>query len=56
MKISVEQAFVSDQREVKVQVAEGQKWIDFGFMNYTERWELAKQLRAMANELMKGPS
>jgi len=56
MKIKVEQAFVSDQREVKIQVAEGQKWYDFGWMNYTERMELAKQLRDMANELMKGPS
>ena len=56
MKIKVEQSFVNDQREVKIQVAEGQKWIDFGWMNYVERQELAQQLRAMANELMKGPS
>lgn len=56
MKIKVEQVFISDQREVKIQVSEGQKWYDFGWMNYTERKELAQQLRAMANELMKGLS
>ena len=56
MKIKVEEAFISDQRDVKIQVTTGGPWIDFGRMNYTERWELAKQLRAMANELMKGPS
>lgn len=55
MKIKVEPAsFVaSDRYEVRIQIAEGKRWIDFGEMNYTERAELAAQLRQMANELLK---
>lgn len=56
MKIEVEHCFGGATKKVSVQVAEGQRWYDFGYMNYQERWELALQLRAMANELMKGPS
>lgn len=56
MRIKVEESFVSDQREVSIQVSTDGPWIEFGWMNYTERWELAKQLRAMANELMKSSS
>lgn len=54
MKIKVEPVFAcGDRYEVKMQVSKGVKWIDFGPMNYTERKELADQLRAMASELTK---
>lgn len=54
MKIKCEPVFAcGDRYEVKMQVAQGGKWIDFGFMNYTERKELAEQLRSMAAELLK---
>ncbi len=54
MKIKVDPTpFAPSSRDVKVQVSEKSKWIDFGSMNYTERAELAEQLRRMANELMR---
>ena len=51
MKIKVENAF-NDVYSVKLQVAQNSKWIDFGFMDYAERKELADQLREMDNELL----
>lgn len=56
MKIEVEDCFGGAVKKVSVQVADGQRWYDFGYMNYQERKELAEQLRAIANELMRGPS
>ncbi|MGL6245663.1 hypothetical protein [Pseudomonas sp.] len=54
MKIKVEQmAWGGDRRQVKIKVSESARWIDFGEMNYTERAELAEQLRQMANELLR---
>lgn len=56
MKIKIDECFGGTHKQVSVQVSEGQRWYDFGYMNYTERKELANQLRAMAKELVKGPS
>ena len=55
MKIKVEDYgfSASGQKEVKIQVTTDGKWIDFGVMNYTERKELAGQLRSMARELLE---
>ena len=53
MKIKVEECFGGGTRFVQLQVAEGKKWLDFGFMNYQERKEMADQLIQMAKELMK---
>ncbi len=54
MKIKVEQVFASPaERHVQIQVGTFGRWVDFGYMNHIERKELADQLRAMANELMK---
>lgn len=57
MKIKVEPTpWPSGRRNVKIKVSEKSKWIDFGEMNYTERAELAEQLRQMANELLRTES
>lgn len=56
MKIKVEECLGGAVKKVSVQVADGQRWYDFGYMNYRERKEFAEQLRAMVNELMRGPS
>ena len=54
MKLISEPTFASgDHYEVKIQLTTGGKWIEFGFMSYVERRELAEQLRAAANELLK---
>jgi len=55
MKIKVEDYgfSASGTKEVKIQVITGGKRIDFGPMNYTERKELADQLRNMARELVE---
>ena len=53
MKIKVEDSHDTTTRHVQIQISTNGKWIDFGFMNYKEREELATQLRGMANELTK---
>lgn len=44
---------MSDRYHVEIQIAPNHKWYDFGFMNYTERAELAQILRNMATELLR---
>ena len=53
MRIKIERTFIGDKSNVKIQIAEGTKWHDFGEMNFVERKELADQLRYMAKELME---
>lgn len=54
MKIKVDPTpFAPASRDIKIQISEKGKWIDFGSMNYIERAELAEQLRRMANELLR---
>ena len=53
MRIKIEPGYVVGRCEVKIQIAEGKQWYDFGLMNYIERKELADQLRNMAKELME---
>lgn len=53
MKIRIEEWFASASKHVYIQVSKGHKWISFGFMNFVEREELAKQLESMAKELRK---
>ena len=54
MKVKVETSFAaSADRHVKLQIESGGKWYDFGWMNHTERKELAAKLKEMAKEIMK---
>ena len=54
VKVKVETSFAaSADRHVKLQIESGGKWYDFGWMNYTERKELAAKLKEMAKEIMK---
>ena len=53
MKIKVEDSYDTRTSHVQIQISTNGRWIDFGFMNYKERDELAKQLEQMAKELRK---
>jgi hypothetical protein len=54
MKIKVETSFAAQAtRLVKIQVVTDGRWYDFGWMNHTERKELAAKLKEMAKEIMK---
>lgn len=53
MKIKVENSYDTKTSHVQIQISTNGRWIDFGFMNYKEREELAAQLIRMANELTK---
>lgn len=54
MQLTTEHVFASrDMYEVKVRISKDDPWINFGPMSYTERKEMAEQLKAMAKELLK---
>lgn len=53
MKIKVEDSYDTKTSHVQIQISTNGRWIDFSFMNYRQREELAKQLIGMANELTK---